>query len=103
DHFDLTRGLLADVPVHTRAEAMHAQSFKEWVADQEDLWLYCSNVFLFVFFELTFRYPQNSAVFASYFDETDMLDLGAAGADRSQSTAGSRWLLPQRNRSAESD
>src|SRR5262249_23959276 len=80
DHFDLTLGLLADVPVHTRAEAMHAQSFKEWAADQEDLWLYCSNVFLLVFFELTFRYPQNSAVFASYFDETDMLDLGAAGS-----------------------
>ena len=80
DHFDLTRGLLADVPVHTRAEAMHAQSFKDFVADQQDLWIYCSNVFEFVFFDLTFRFPRNAALFASYFDKTEMLDLGTAGS-----------------------
>jgi hypothetical protein len=80
DHFDLTRRLLADVPVHARVEAMHAQSFKNFVADGEDLWVYCSNIFLFVFFDLTFRFPQNAALFASYFDETEMLDLGTAGS-----------------------
>jgi hypothetical protein len=80
DRFDLTRGLLADVPVHTRVDAMHTQSFKDFVAGQENLWLYCSNIFLFVFFELTFRFPRNAALFASYFDETDMLDLGTAGS-----------------------
>ena len=79
DHFDLTRGLLADVPVHTRVEAMHAQNFKDWVAEQEDLWIYCSNIFLFVFFDLTFRFPENAVLFASYFDATEMLDLGAEG------------------------
>lgn len=79
DRFDLTRGLLADVPVHTRVDAMHTQSFKDFVAGQENLWLYCSNIFLFVFFELTFRFPQNAAMFASYFDGTDMLDLGSHG------------------------
>src|SRR5262249_13051339 len=80
DHFDVTRGLLADVPVHTRTKAMHSQSFKDWVTGQENLWMYCSNVFLFVFFDLTFRFPENAAMFASYFDQTDMLDLGTAGA-----------------------
>ena len=80
DHFDLTRGLLADVPVHTRAEAMHAQSFKDFVADREDLWIYCSNVFEFVFLDLTFRFPANAALFASYFDRTEMLDLAPAGS-----------------------
>jgi hypothetical protein len=79
DEFDLTRGLLADRPVHTRVEAMHTQSFKDFVAGQENLWIYCSNIFLFVFFDLTFRFPQNAAMFASYFDETEMLDLGTAG------------------------
>jgi hypothetical protein len=58
---------------------MHTQSFKDFVAGQENLWLYCSNIFLFVFFELTFRFPQNAAMFASYFDGTDMLDLGSHG------------------------
>jgi hypothetical protein len=80
DHFDLTRGLLADVPVHTRIEAIHAQSFKDFVANGEDLWIYCSNIFLFVFFDLTFRFPQNAALFASYFADTEMLDLGKAGS-----------------------
>ena len=79
DEFDLTRGLLADVPVYTRVEAMHTQSFKDFVADQENLWIYCSNIFLFVFFDLTFRFPQNAVMFASYFDKTEMLDLGTAG------------------------
>jgi hypothetical protein len=80
DEFDLTRGLLADVPVYTRVEAMHTRSFKDFVAGQENLWMYCSNIFLFVFFDLTFRFPQNAAMFATYFDETDMFDLGAAGS-----------------------
>jgi hypothetical protein len=79
DEFDLTRGLLADVPLYTRVEPMHAQSFKDFVARQDNLWIYCSNIFLFTFFDLTFRFPHNAAMFASYFDETDMLDLGTAG------------------------
>jgi hypothetical protein len=76
DHFDLTRGLLADVPVNTRVEAMHSEGFKEFVASEENLWIYCSNIFLFVFFDLTFRFPRNAVLFASYFEETEMLDLG---------------------------
>jgi len=80
DKFDLTRGLLADVPVHTRVEAMHTQSFQDFVANQPNLWVYCSNIFLFVFFDLTFRFPQNAVMFASYFDQTEMLDLGTASA-----------------------
>ena len=79
DKFDLTRGLLADVPVHTRVDAMHTQGFKNFVASQENLWMFCSNIFIFAFFDLTFRFPQNAALFASYFEKTDMLDLGAAG------------------------
>lgn len=81
DEFDLTRGLLTDVPVHTRSEAMNAPSFKDFVASHPNLWIYCSNVFLFSFFDLTFRFPRNAAMFACYFDETDMLDLGGAGDD----------------------
>jgi hypothetical protein len=81
DEFDLTRRLLTDVPVHTRAEALNAPSFKDFIASQRNLWIYCSNIFLFSFFDLTFRFPQNAAMFACYFDETDMLDLETAGDD----------------------
>jgi hypothetical protein len=79
DRFDLTRGLLADVPINTRVEAMHSQSFRDYVADREDLWIYCSNVPLFVFFDLTFRFPENAALFASYYEKTEMLDVASAG------------------------
>jgi hypothetical protein len=81
DHFDLTRDLLADVPVYTRVEAMHSEGFREFVSGQKNLWMYCSNIFLFVFFDLTYRFPENAALFASYYDETEMLDLASAGSE----------------------
>jgi hypothetical protein len=79
DRFELTRQLLEEIPFNTRAEGMQCQSFFDFVANHENLWLFCSNVFLFVFFDLRFRYPQNAALFASYFDATEMLDLGGTG------------------------
>jgi hypothetical protein len=56
---------------------MVSQSFSDFVANHANLWLFCSNVFLFVFFDLRFQYPQNAVLFASYFDKTEMLDLGS--------------------------
>ena len=79
DHFDLTRRLLAEVPVHTRIEAMQSPSFAAFIARTANLWLYASNVFEFVTLDLRFRFPENAALFATYFDETDMLDLGGRG------------------------
>lgn len=79
DHFELTRELLATVPVNTRTEGMQSQSFVDFVANHEYLWLFCSNVMLFAFFDLTFHYPQNAVLFASYFDEIEVLDLGGMG------------------------
>ena len=79
DHFQLTRELLTETPINTRIEAMESAAFSDFVADHENLWVYCSNVLLFVFFDLTFRFPQNAALFASYYDEIEMLDLGGIG------------------------
>ncbi len=79
DHFDLTGRLLAEVPVETRVEGIQSPSFTEFVADSEDLWLFLSNVFLFAFSDLVFQHPRNAAVFACYFDETEMVDLGGYG------------------------
>jgi len=78
DHFDLTRGLLEEAPVATRVEGIHTPSFADFLANHANLWIYCSNVILFVFFDLRFQYPQNAALFASYFDRTEMLDLHGA-------------------------
>ena len=79
DHFELTRLILAETPCITRVDGMQSKSFQDFVANRENLWIYCSNVMLFSFFDLTFHYPQNAALFASYFDQTEMLDLGNVG------------------------
>lgn len=80
DHFELTRQLLAEVPVATRVEGIQTPSFAEFLANHENLWIYCSNVILFLFFDLRFPYPQNAALFASYFHKTEMLDLSGMGS-----------------------
>jgi hypothetical protein len=79
DHFDLTRKLLSERPCDTRVDGMQSSSFRDFVANRENLWIYCSNVMLFSFFDLTFHYPQNAALFAAYFEQTEMLDLGNFG------------------------
>jgi hypothetical protein len=76
DHFELTRQILADVPVHTRLESVQSADFHDFVANHQNLWLFLSNVLWFVFFDLRFDHPQNAALFASYFDRIEMLDLG---------------------------
>ena len=79
DHFDLTRKLLAERPCNTRVDGMQSSRFRDFVANRENLWIYCSNVMLFSFFDLTFHYPQNAALFAAYFEQTEMLDLSDLG------------------------
>ena len=37
---------------------MQSQSFFDFVANHENLWLFCSNVLLFAFFDLRFQYPE---------------------------------------------
>lgn len=80
DHFDLTRRLLAEVPIQTKVEAMQSPSFAAFIARTPNLWLYASNVFEFVTLDLRFGFPGNTALFATYFDQTDMLDLGGNGS-----------------------
>jgi len=79
DRFDLTRELLADVPVHTRIDSMQSAAFAEFAGNRENTWIYCSNVLIFVAFDLTFANPRNTAIFASYYDHTEMLDVSAHG------------------------
>ena len=80
DHFKLTRRLLEDVPFHTRVDGMQSQNFLDFVANHKNLWLFCSNVFLFRFLDLHFQYPQNAVLFATYFEATEMLDLAGRGS-----------------------
>jgi hypothetical protein len=80
DRYALTREILATVPVHTRLDNVQSPAFAGFVRNAENLWLFCSNVLEFVTFDLRFDHPQNAAVFASYYERTDMLDLAGAAA-----------------------
>ena len=59
DHFDLTKSLLTDIPLDIRCEPMEADSFHSWIKNQNNLWIYASNVTQFHFFDLEFRDPSN--------------------------------------------
>lgn len=79
DEFDLTRRVLARARFATRVEALESPSFAALVRDRPDLWLFCSNVFLFSRPRLVIRRPANAAIFATYFAATEIVDLASFG------------------------
>lgn len=81
DRYDLTRGLLADGVVQVRTEGMQSPSFKDFVRDQQNFWLYSSNIFEFVYFDLRFNRAKNVvALSIIYPGQVDLLDLDAFSA-----------------------
>lgn len=58
-HFDLTKRILSEVPLQIRSEAMESESFREWIRNQNNLWIYCSNITEFHYFDLEFSNPTN--------------------------------------------
>jgi hypothetical protein len=59
DHFDLTKQILREVPLEIRTVPMESESFSQWIREQNNLWIYCSNITQFHFFELEFANPTN--------------------------------------------
>lgn len=59
EHFDLTRKLLSEVPLEIRSEPMESESFGGWIRDQNNLWIYASNITQFHFFDLEFADTSN--------------------------------------------
>src|SRR6185295_6070658 len=51
DHFDLTREIFEQTPVHTRVDDMQSDSFAELTANGRNLWIFSSNINDFVSFE----------------------------------------------------
>ena len=76
DRFELTRTLLAEAQVAVRTEGMESPAFKAFMRDQSDCWLYSSNIFEFVYFDLHFTRPENVvALSIIYPGQVDLLDL----------------------------
>jgi hypothetical protein len=59
DHFDLTKQILREVPLDIRTVPMESESFSRWIREQNNLWIYCSNITQFHFFDLEFADPTN--------------------------------------------
>jgi hypothetical protein len=62
EHFDLTKQILSEVPLEIRSEPMESDSFSRWIRSQDNLWIYCSNITEFHYFDLEFLNPTNVVV-----------------------------------------
>jgi hypothetical protein len=80
EHFDLTKKLLTEVPLDIRTEPMESEGFSRWIRGQSNLWVYCSNITEFHYFDLEFEDPSNVVLLQIiYPGQTQLLDLAPLG------------------------
>ncbi len=76
ENFDLTKRLLTEVPLDIRTEPMESESFSSWIRDQNNLWIYASNITQFHYFDLEFADTSNVvALQIIHPDQPQLLDL----------------------------
>ncbi len=64
------------MPLEIRNEPMESDSFSNWIRDQSNIWIYCSNITEFHYFELEFTNPTNVVlVKIIYPGREEVLDL----------------------------
>jgi hypothetical protein len=59
ENFDLTKQILSEVPLDIRTEPMESETFSEWIRNQNNLWIYASNITQFHYFDLEFADTSN--------------------------------------------
>jgi hypothetical protein len=80
EKFDLTKQLLSEVPLDIRSEPMESESFSEWIRQQNNLWIYASNITQFHYFDLEFANPSNVVLLQIIHPEQpQLLDLAPLG------------------------
>ena len=80
ENFDLTKRLLTEVPLEIRTEPMESDSFSRWIRDQNNLWIYASNITQFHYFDLEFSDPANVVIIQIIHPEQpQLLDLAPLG------------------------
>lgn len=76
EHFDLTRKILAEVPLEIRNAPMESDEFREMIRSQNNTWIYASNITEFHYFDLDFDDPSNCVVSQIIFPgNLQLLDL----------------------------
>jgi len=80
EKFDLTKQLLSEVPLDIRTEPMESESFSEWIREQNNLWIYASNITQFHYFDLEFADTSNVVlVQIIHPEQPQLLDLAPLG------------------------
>jgi len=78
ENFELTKQILSEAPLDIRTEPMESTGFSEWIRGQNNLWIYCSNITEFHYFDLEFSNPTNVVVLQIiYPGQTQLLDLAS--------------------------
>jgi hypothetical protein len=76
EQFDLTKKILTEAPLEIRTEPMESDDFRKWIRDQNNLWIYASNITEFHFFDLQFANPTNVVLLQIIFPgDVQLLDL----------------------------
>jgi hypothetical protein len=76
EHFELTKQILSEVPIDIRTEPMESDSFRAYIREQNNLWIYCSNITEFHYFDLDVADTSNVVVLQIiYPGQTQLLDL----------------------------
>ncbi len=76
ENFELTKQILLEVPLDIRTEPMESGTFREWIYGQNNLWIYCSNITEFHYFDLDFLNPTNVVLLQIIFPgDAQLLDL----------------------------
>ena len=80
ENFELTKKLLTEVPLDIRTEPMESESFSSWIREQNNLWIYASNITQFHYFDLEFANPTNVVIVQIIHPEQpQLLDLAPLG------------------------
>src|SRR5688572_22775165 len=76
EHFELTKKILTEVPLDIRTEPMESGSFRSWIREQNNLWIYSSNITEFHYFDLDFADTSNVVLLQIiYPGQVQLLDL----------------------------
>ena len=80
EHFELTKQILTEVPLEIRTEPMESDGFRQWIREQNNLWIYCSNITEFHYFDLDFADTSNVVLLQIIFPgQVQLLDLAPLG------------------------
>jgi hypothetical protein len=76
EHFELTKQILTEAPLEIRTEPMESDGFRNWIRQQNNLWIYCSNITEFHYFDLEFADPANVVLLQIIFPgQVQLMDL----------------------------